>query len=797
MYILTHIRFWLIATLYRARRAVPLYMNDHARIASLYAWGLLNLFQSPHSSLQKKLKYLNTFSKYFALPVSIGRLAETLYADPRAKEFDAYFESQLKQTNIPPNTSRVYNRAVRAATRIPQDSLVLAQSSMEKISYPQRPNLAVAFAQLSFDKAAASQKHRFQLTSRYSHHSKDHALLILPLGRLENAPLEALSDFKRITVMPQSSFDAAELTKTLQGAVGNDTVITFYEPTARHAAPYSEGNVYISGFCDDLAEHILVSALKKRPVRKFIPKSLEDDVSLMISDIMYRPVQSFYAALRAVETHEDATEIFYLGPRTSLPRTIARTTQRSVFVMTHGTSVETDEDLISHGDQTASKRQILKDIRRTLVYLSARTFKAAPEIQTTNAPHIYFATNSWSGSYAKAGKLISDRLSSLAPVSVFDYAAPVGLHQNIQASLTPCLHNALLSTRSSDLTLMSQYIDLPSLVEPEEIALGHFQANEMKSLIIQALEKELGAILGNILLYRKVSTTLANVSNAILIQCPGRFGNIRCLGKAFQKAGLPTLDIQALFVTEMARYKAPMADKMTVIDSFAKDLYVAQWNLPRDVILPIGSILLEDDIKAAQSGDAKNLKATLLNGSQKTVITYASQPLPDREVLKAIEFLADYMKGKKDMHLCVKLHPAQDHVTQRNIEGLLSQHLKDKTTFTVLKETPFPHVMPFTDLLISYFSNVCLMAPSFKTPVITLPTTVPIPAVTLADMGLAHYVESFSSLSPTIDKVLAETPDNIHKDYLSKNPHMTQLAALDTLAEIVEQSLKGASPSQA
>lgn len=794
---LSLIRFWLISLVYAVRRTIPLYMNDHARIASLYAWSLLNLFQTPQSSMKSKLKYINKFSNNFSLPISIGRLAETLYADPRATEFNTYYQSLLAQGKISPNTARVYSRAQLALTRIPQDSIINTQSFSERLARPLRPDLKVEFAKFSSVKNADAKHLNFRLTSQYTPQNKAHALLILPLGTLDDAPLHALSFFNHITVMPQSAYDAASLTQQLEKAIGRKTKISFYEPTARHAAPYSEGNVYISGFCDDLAKQILNAAFKKRSIRRFIPDTLDDDVSLMVSDIIYRPVQSFYAALRAIETHKDVSDVFYLGPATSLPRTIARSTERSVYIVTHGTSVETDEEVTSYSEQRPSLRQLKKDIRRTLVYLSARTLKAAPPIQSSAEPHIYFATNSWSRSYAKAGKLITEKLASIAPVSIFDYAAPVGLQQNIQASVTPCLHNALLSTRSSDIILISQYIGLVDMVEPEKIALGHFQATEMKSLIIHALEKELGAIIGNILLYRSIVKALLAAPNTILVQCPGRFGNIRCLGKAFQKAERPTLDVQALFVTEMARYKAPMADKMTVIDSFAQDLYMAQWNLSKDLILPIGSILLDDDIKESQSGDAKALKAKLLNGHQKTVITYASQPLPDREVMKAVEALAQYMKSKKDTHLCVKLHPTQDDVTQTKIEQILNAHLLDRTSFTVLKTTPFSSVMPFTDLLISYFSNVCLMAPSFKTPVITLPTTVPIPAITLADMGLAHYVKEFADLDATINQVLSETPENIHKSYIAKNPHMTQLTALDSLANIVKQSLTEALHSEA
>ena len=789
MYILAFIRFWFISAIYSFRRALPLYMNDHARIASLYAWSLLTLFQLPQSSLQTKLKYLNKFSKNFSLPVSIGRLAETLYTDPRGKEFDQYFKSQYSLGKISQNTLDVYNRALKAAIRIPQDSLVKPQSSSEKLKFPKRPILVIGFAQLCFNEKAIAHIDKFQLSSHYRHDDYGHAVLILPLGKLENASLDALSDFKRITVMPQSAYDSKSITARLINQLGPDTRIDFYDPTSHHAAPYSAGNKYISGFCDKLADKILNNGLKNKAVRHFIPKRLYQDVSLMVSDVIYRPVQRFYAALRAVEVCAGNAPIFYVGPATSLPRTFARSTANPVFVMTHGTEVETDQDVLSGNIPKEARKQVIKDIRRTFKYLAARSFAASPKIDTSGERHIYLATNTHSSSYRQAVALITESLSQIAPVSVFDYAAPIGFQKNVQASLTPCLHNALLSSRSSDITLISQYIHLNDMIAPEHLALGQFPAYEMKELIVQALERDLGAIIGNILLFHKISERLSLTKNAILLQCPGRFGNIRCVGHAFEKAGHPTIDVQALFVTEMARYRPPMAEHMTVIDSFSKDLYMDQWNIEKEKITPIGSILLDQDLNLALKSDAASLKKNLLSGIQKKVITYASQPLPEAEILEAIRALANYMKGQKDTHLCVKLHPAQNQYIQDSIQALLKDSLRDHTSFTVLKKPAFWQVMPFTDILISYFSNVCLMAPRFNTPVITLPTSVPIPAITLAHMGLAEHVADFEKLGPVIESLYSRTDTNFHKDYLSKNPHMKEMNSVGTLRTIVEKRL--------
>jgi len=769
-------------------------MNDHARIASIYAWSLLALVQSPSLSNAKKFKYLQIFAKNFSLPISIGRLAETLYSDPNRRSFEDYCTLRLTKDDITPHTRRLLERLPLALSRIPKDSDVKLQSAKEKFLYPKRPILEAVFAKLTFNPKAVSAEDKFVLTSHYDVNKRNNAILVLPLGKLEQADLNALIGFQHITIMPQNPCDFKQVKAQLEDTLGSDLDIILYQPTARHCAPYSPGNVYISGFCDALASQTLESALKNKAVRTFIPNALLDDVSLMISDVIYRPVQTFYATLRAIETHGKDVPIFYVGPAKSLPRTLARSRENPIFVMTHGTNVETDHDIINRVQDRKSKKHIIKDIRRTFKYLSARSFAATPNIDSSGSPHIYLATNTWSPTYAKAASLISEKLSKIAPVSVFDYAAPAGLQKNIQASLTPCLHNALLSSRSSDISLISQYINLAGMISPETLALGKFPALEMKELLIQALESELGAIMGNILLYKKLSARLSEASNTLLVKCPGRFGSIRCLGHAFQTAGLKTIDVQALFVGEMARYRPPMTEHMTVIDSFAMQFYTQQWRIAPENITIIGSILLDEDIKAALKGDPIYLKQKHLSGKQNKVITYASQTLPDREVMMTIKYLARYMKEHgHQKHLCVKLHPAQDNVTQTMVENFLKDELDDDTCYTVIKDAPFSDIMPFTDILISYFSNVCLLAPAFQKPVITLSTSLPAPAMTLEQMGLSVHVDDYDKLSHTIQTLLNKSKTDLYEDYLSKNPHMTDVSALGRLASIVRDSLEAPS----
>jgi len=256
-------------------------MNDHARIASLYSWSLLARLQSSRNSPAKKFKYLQIFARHFSLPVSIGRLAETVHADPKRKEFEVYCTTRVSAGALHPNTKSILRRLPLALSRIPQDSDIKRQAPREKLLQPKRPSLAALFARLNYNEKASKQVDKFSLEAHYEDIGQDKAILILPLGKLGQADMAALKGFRHITVMPQKKFDFKHIKSQLHNALGQDVAITLYEPTARHAAPYSAGNVYISGFCDSLADQTLKTALKNRAVRTFVPNTLREDVSLM------------------------------------------------------------------------------------------------------------------------------------------------------------------------------------------------------------------------------------------------------------------------------------------------------------------------------------------------------------------------------------------------------------------------------------------------------------------------------------------------------------------------------------
>lgn len=778
--------------MFEMRKRLPLYANDHARINSAYAFALLKLFQSPRLSLKTKANLFETYAKRFSMPISVRRMAQTLYSDPQRN----IFLKHIAENDIDIAAERLRNRVLHSLGRMPTYSLASEASIIRRLTHPNLPRFSTEYSQL-IHHPGKGRSERFSISENENSEQKNRsrkAILCLPLGRLVKAGLGTLKGYEEIIVMPQMPCDRLVIEAGIKDVLGPRIQVRFYDPKDYHAAPYSRGDAFISKTCDDLGKQFMKAALASPSVRRFIPDILDDDLALDISDIIYRPIQRFYAALRSIEVQGPNIPVYFSGPSNSLPRTISLMNQNPVFILGQGSGVVSDEDSQDEWLLKPSSSEMTSGLNTFIKTLRKRLNDALPDIPTDGMEHIYIATNTRSKSYEFAHKLISQKLKDTAPVSTFDFAAPRGIRNLSKASVTPCLYNALHSADSGERALLSHFVQAGSRMTIDGQSLGPFPVEEMKEIVSIALEQNIGALIGNVILYRLMVQKLEGVRHAQLLLLPGRHGNIRCLARAFETKNLPSLDVQVLFVSEMSRYKPPMASRSVVIDSFTRDRYIKSWEQAAESIEMIGAINLDEDIKKAHGYDRETQRQSLLGISKGKTVTFACQPLPDTEIRDAVKSIAKALKKRRDLHLCVKLHPSQSD----SLLGLISEYLMaefgDKSRFTVLRTVSFAKVMSVTDILVSYFSNVCLMAPSFNVPVITLPSSAPMPSLTLADMGLALAADSLDEFEDRLEVVLSSigARDNTLPPfpYLEKNPHMTKPNSLERLVSVVKKGFK-------
>jgi len=602
--IFDYIYYYALKILFELRRRLPLYANDHARINSAYAFATLKLFQSPKLPLKSKARFFKKYAKRFSMPISVKRMAQTLYCDDQRTAFLKYLSES--ENNI--STERLRNRVLHSLGRMPTHSLPYEPSFKQRLTQPVLPRFSTEYSQLIYHEGE-SRSERFSIADvkeANSVNKEGAAILCLPLGRLVKAGLGALKGYDEIIIMPQMPCDSTIIEAGIKAALGTRIKVRFYDPKDYHAAPYSRGDAFISKACDDLGKQFIKAANASPSVRRFIPEILDNDLALDISDIIYRPIQRFYAALRSIEVQGPNIPVYFSGPSNSLPRTISLMGQNPVFILGQGSGVVSDEDSQDEWLLQPSSQDMTTGLNNSMKALKKRLNDALPDIPQTGEKHIYIATNTRSKSYELAHNVISQKLIDKAPVTTFDFAAPKGIRNLSKASVTPCLYNALHSADSGERALFSHMVQAGSRMTFDGQSLGPFPLNEMKEIVSIALEQNIGALIGNVLLYRLMAQKLEGVENAQLLLLPGRHGNIRCLARAFETTGLPSLDVQVLFVSEMARYKPPMATRSVVIDSFARDRYVETWQQAPETVDMIGAINLDEDIKKARTYDRQS-----------------------------------------------------------------------------------------------------------------------------------------------------------------------------------------------
>ena len=785
-----YIYYYTCCLIFKIRERIPLFSNDHAKINSVYAFSLLKIFQSPSLSLEEKQRFFRIFAKNFSMPISISRMAKTLYCDPRSEEFLKF----LSANKNPLFTQYLRQRVISELETMPKNASPTQRGFTRKLTHPLMPDFSASYTQLTYDK-----KHKYFMLNategaKIQQANTGTAILCLPEEKFSTDDLKVLEGYDNIIIIPDKPHNAAEIIPNLKSALGSHVSVSFYDPKEHHVLPYSKSDADISKECDKLGNELLAMAFNSLSVRRFIPEKLDEDLALEISDILYRPVRQFYAVFEAIIKEDPRTPIYFNGPASAMPRTLARIERNPVFILTNSSGLAKKK----MPQQTPLKKpcspEMTKNLYNFIKGLRKQLETSLSFLPAHGSDQIFIAASTQSRTYIRARKLIEERLSEIAPVIVFDFAAPVGFKNIVKGSLRPFLHSAMHSRNSGQSVILSHSIQKGCNMLLNDRHLLNIPMSELNETISFEIEKNISALIGNVILYRLMIHKLRKFKNSQLLLLPGRYGSVRCLARAFEETNLKSLDVQILLVSEMSRYKAPMASRSVVIDSYTRDRYIESWNQPPDSIEMIGAINLDEDIKEAQSYERGITRKFLLGASQGQTVTFACQPLPDTEIQAAVKAITKAVKKRPHLHLCVKLHPSQSEALLVLISDYLMQEFQDKSRFTVLKTVSFAKVMPVTDILVSYFSNVCLMAPAFNVPVITLPSSAPMPSLTLADMGLAVAAKTLDDFEGQLERVLSRASRDDESlpphPYLKKNPHMMVPNSLGRLVEVVKKGFK-------
>lgn len=690
--------FW--RALSAARSRLPFYYSEAARIATAHRTVLIEVIVSEKTPPDVRRRHLKRFAQHYTTPASIFDLAQAI----RGQKLSALTLFGSSRLDV-------------AADQRLQQKLHGLEQGMQPLNRE--------------DVAQSASRERLS----------DAAVLIAPSNEFD-ASLPAV--FSEFTILwptfnvPDHAPETAENIATLQ----------------QFGKPYDDASHLASKFSDALAKRILHHLPACGWPPDAIPDAIKPILDLQMSDNLYRATQRLVAMCEAIkETTKTQSKASIFCANPALHAAVQASQPAPVWNWSSNLNAACqilrnppDETAADSGTvakaQNKSRRAVNKALQRAFTsFPSKKGFK----------PRLLLAVSERLPTYAKTVEglrtdLISDfdvaqisvwsgrkNLSKLrAPV--YDLSDTVGIRVGNE---TDVVCDAVEAAMARALFDDKGLVELPNPGVP-------------LSAVFEALREDARAgaqsILGLASLFEAASKQIKRLKVDTLLTLPGRNPIVMVLAAAARQNGCHVVDLQALMVSRMPRYRKPMADRYMVMNAQAVDLYVQALGVSETEISIVGSPVIDAEVAAVRLLNREIQQKALGFNDNLPVITYGLQPF-DEVRIKQWAMLIANCTAELGSALCIKLHPAQDLSLKPKLESWISA-VYPQLPFCIETTRPFPEVLAATDILITHYSNIALSASGCGIPVLSIRNTQE--GVDLSTAGVATTVGSPEELASTL-----------------------------------------------
>lgn len=270
-----------------------------------------------------------------------------------------------------------------------------------------------------------------------------------------------------------------------------------------------------------------------------------------------------------------------------------------------------------------------------------------------------------------------------------------------------------------------------------------------------------------------------------IVVMPGRDWIARMACLVGRRWGIPTFDVQTVFVGPRSRYIRTLADRQLAIETNAKHLFTTYFGMADHEVLLAGCSKLAGIRSGFSSTDRMAVRAKLKLGDRIFVKFAASPQIED--CAPVAQALVDFAARRRDVELGVRLHPSSDDTHHAFYRELLA----GVGNARIVTGLGLAEAIAAADLVVTRFSNVGLEAAMVGKNVIACNFSDEPAAIRLDEMGVAAGVFDAAKLSETIEDILgggpicrrlAETRDA----YLTANPQLGSSTPGEDMVEIVE-----------
>jgi CDP-glycerol glycerophosphotransferase (TagB/SpsB family) len=184
-----------------------------------------------------------------------------------------------------------------------------------------------------------------------------------------------------------------------------------------------------------------------------------------------------------------------------------------------------------------------------------------------------------------------------------------------------------------------------------------------------------------------------------------RMVNLRCVAVKARTNNIPVVDIQALNVLRHPKYKAPVADRATVIDHLSAEIYTDYLGYPADRICITGSPRI-DQIRAGTL--ATNVPEALhslgIADNRQPRILFASQLQPIERCESILRQLCTVSR-ETGSPVIVKLHPREGDSRMQAYRRLIERE-GAADGIHIVGRVPIQKVLAISHVVVTMFSNV-------------------------------------------------------------------------------------------
>ena len=736
-YLICLFKYIVTIWIFRLRRRLPLYADDRSKIYTAHAKALLSLSLSENLMYMSRTKLWDRYASNFFMIESVQRFHDTVQLHPRLSD-------EYERWVVEKHHGR-FSEEIRNYVQISSCFRPLTKDELDDLGI----EASLILSGVEHDFIGKIQCHNFKFLNVYYDN---------PAQKLAIGQLETLGVF--------NIFFLSDL------YTAQDSILQI------KASQLADS--FGSAMAETLSEDVNVSSS--------FPKDIQEDMALLISDLVYRQMINFEGMLAAICDMSVQTPVILTSHNIKLAPEFAR----RGFKVLMNNRIYAPEEVNKH---TYSRIPVpVMDFPKKawdfdIEKIDMRLERSLGNSIATRGPRkVFILCNRRSNSYDRAVARITKLLGKKYTFEVFNVAAPSSLKESIIGVTQHELHSTLWGCNTRGTEGMSQLLEGLVRRTFDKLSLCDNDLREVLMKRLQAvLENKFGLIITHGRLYLKLISLLSKLSNSTqVLLLPGRDPTVRLMARAFNANGLNTIDVQVLFVSDMSRYKTPIANKLAVIDTNARDHFCKKYDYTYDQVQLIGSINLEDDKDRLQGCNTPEVFARYFKGHMLPVVTYVLQPLSEKDLTRGLRWCAELLNTLPDICLIIKLHPTQTNEVKQFCKSVILECISDKEDYRwiVLKDDPLHEIVALSDILMTHFSNVAMLAALHMIAVGVFPTLEMRPSIDLVDMKLAQAINNPEELVSFVRKNI-QISGSCYAGYLSENAHIVDGRPLKILSDML------------